>query len=121
MTEKIKTLDGAIRDRARREWNNEVERVLGIKSAAYQLIVNLPGYTGLHTAGGDGPGDKTKDNSFHSALLILTRRVKEAGYAKAEDFAIDQHLRTVADLKNQVAALGDLDRPRYDEEGEPIF
>jgi hypothetical protein len=114
MTEKIKTLDGAIRERARREWDMEVNRVLNEKSAVYKLLANLPGYTGLRT-------EKAADLTFMSALHALERAAKDRGYAAAENRAIDMHLREVADLKGRLEALGDLDRPRYDEEGEPIF
>lgn len=113
----IKTLDSALRARARREWNLEVERVLGSKSAVHQLIASLPGYTGLIAPGAASNGNTT----FMWALDLLARAAKERGYAAAEDRAIDQHLHTVSDLKAQVEALGDLERPRYDEDGEPIF
>ncbi|MFL5607711.1 MAG: hypothetical protein ACJ8AD_14770 [Gemmatimonadaceae bacterium] len=113
----IKTLDSALRARARREWDLEVDRVLGLKSAAYQLIVNLPGYTGLIVPGGAHDGSTT----FMWALQLIASAAKDRGYAAAEERAIDMHLRTVADLKGQVEALGDLERPRYDDDGEPIF
>jgi hypothetical protein len=98
----IKTLDSALRARARREWDIEVNRVFGEKSAAYRLVASLP-------------------VSVMSALYALEKAAKESGYAAAEDRAIDMHLRTVAGLKGQVEALGDLSRERYDEDGEPIF
>jgi hypothetical protein len=113
----IKTLDSALRERARREWDIEVDRVLGLKSAVWQRLTNLPGFTGLIMPGAANDGN----TSFTSALNFLARAARERGYAAAEDRAIDAHLRTVADLKGQVEALGDLNRPRYDDDGEPIF